>query len=117
MRSISFLSSAFRSSIEAGAKVVLKSVATWLVEGLSRNASRFNEWAENGKFVTSSASSDDKRSGKEGLSDKFGLSQTATVFVKELERQDLQGSMGSIVKESKNPGEPEAEVLDRKSVV
>ena len=109
MRSISFLSSAFRSTIEAGAKVVLKSPATWLVEGLSRNDSRFKEWAENGKFVTSSAHSDDKRSAKEGLSEKFGLSQTATVFVKELERQDLQGSMVSIARDSKN--EPEAEVL------
>ena len=109
MRSISFLSSAFRSIIEAGAKVVLKSPATWLVEGLSRNDSRFKEWAENGKFVTSSAHSDDKRSAKEGLSEKFGLSQTATVFVKELERQDLQGSMVSIARDSKN--EPEAEVL------
>src|SRR3989442_1572015 len=103
------LSSAFRSTIEAGAKVVLKSPATWLVEGLSRNDSRFKEWAENGKFVTSSAHSDDKRSAKEGLSEKFGLSQTATVFVKELERQDLQGSMVSIARDSKN--EPEAEVL------
>ncbi len=109
MRSISFLSSAFRSTIEAGAKVVLKSSAAWLVEGLSRNDSRFKEWTENGKFVTSSARSDDKRFGKEGLSDKFGLSQTATVFVKELERQDLQGSMVSIARDSKN--EPEAEVL------
>jgi len=108
-RSISFLSSAFRSTIEAGAKVVLRSPATWLVEGLSRNDSRFKEWTENGKFVTSSTSSDDRRSGKEGLSDKFGLSQTATVFVKELERQDLQGAMISIKTESRN--EPEAEVL------
>ncbi len=113
-RSISFLSSAFRSTIEAGAKVVLKSPATWLVEGLSRNDSRFKEWAENGKFVMSSARSDDKRSGKEGLSDKFGLSQTATVFVKELERQDLQGSMVSIARDSKN--EPEAEVLLLESI-
>src|SRR5437016_13754186 len=111
MRSLSFLSSAFRSTLHARAKVVLNAPATWLVEGLSRNDSRFKEWAENGKFVTSSAHSDDKRSAKEGLSDKFGLSQTATVFVKELERQDLQGSMGSIVKESKNPGEPEAQGL------
>jgi hypothetical protein len=109
MRSISFLSSAFRSTIEAGAKVVLNSPATWLVDGLSRNDSRFNQWAENGKFVTTSANSDEKRSGKEGLSDKFGLSQTATVFVKELERQDLQGSMASIARDSKS--EPEAEVL------
>ena len=114
MRSISFLSSAFRSTIEAGAKVVLKSPATWLVEGLSRNDSRFKEWTENGKFVTSSARFDDKRSGKEGLSDKFGLSQTATVFVKELERQDLQGSMVSIARDSKN--EPEAEVLLLESI-
>ena len=111
MRTVSFLSSAFRSTIEAGARVVLKSPAIWLVEGLSRSDSRFNEWTENGKFVTPSTVSGDKGSGKEALSDKFGLSQTATVFVKELERQDLQGSMGSIVKESKNPGEPEAEVL------
>src|SRR2546425_1557171 len=107
MRTVSFLSSAFRSTIEAGAKVVLRSPATWLVEGLSRNDSRFKEWTENGKFVTSSTSSDDRRSGKEGLSDKFGLSQTATVFVKELERQDLQGAMISIKTESRN--EPEAE--------
>jgi hypothetical protein len=109
MRSISFLSSAFRSTIEAGAKVVLNSPATWLVDGLSRNDSRFNQWAENGKFVTTAANSDEKRSGKEGLSDKFGLSQTATVFVKELERRDLQGSMASIARDSKS--EPEAEVL------
>ena len=108
-RSISFMSSAFRSTIEAGAKVVLKSPATWLVEGLSRNDSRFKEWAENGRFVTSSAGSDYNRSGREGLSDKFGLSQTATVFVKELERQDLHGSMVSIASDSRN--EPEAEVL------
>jgi hypothetical protein len=111
MRTVSFLSSAFRSTIEAGARVVLKSPATWLVEGLSRSDSRFNEWTENGKFVTPSTVSGDKGSGKEALSDKFGLSQTATVFVKELERQDLQGSMGAIAKESKNPSEPEAEVL------
>jgi len=110
-RTISFLSSAFRSTIEAGARVVLKSPATWLVEGLSHNDSRFNEWAENGKFVKSSAGSDDKKSGNESLSDKFGLSQTATVFVRELERQDLQGSMGSIGKESRNPNEPEAEMF------
>jgi len=111
MRTVSFLSSAFRSTIEAGARVVLKSPATWLVDGLSRTDSRFNEWTENGKFVTPSTFSGDKGSGKEGLSDKFGLSQTATVFVRELERSDLQGSMGSIGRESKNPGEPEAEVL------
>jgi len=109
-RSISFLSSAFRSTIEAGARVVLKSPATWLVEGLSHNDSRFREWTETGKFVTSPAGPDDKKSGSEGLSDKFGLSQTATVFVKELERQDLQGLMGSIAKESK-PNEPEAEMF------
>jgi hypothetical protein len=109
-RSISFLSSAFRSTIEAGARVVLKSPASWLVEGLSHNDSRFREWTENGKFVTSSAGPDDKKSGSEGLSDKFGLSQTATVFVRELERQDLQGLMGSIAKESK-PNEPEAEMF------
>ena len=108
-RAISFLSSAFRSTIDAGAKVVLKSSAPWLVDGLSRNNSRFNEWTERGKFVTISAISADARDGKEGLSDKFGLSQTATVFVKELQRQDLQGSMGSIERDSKN--EPEAEVL------
>src|SRR5437899_9956866 len=111
MRTVSFLSSAFRSTIEAGAKVVLKSPAPWLVEGLSHNDLRFNEWAENGKFVTSSAGSDDKKSGSEGLSDKFGLSQTATVFVRELERQELQGSMGSIAKEAKNPNEAEAEMF------
>jgi len=111
MRTVSFLSSAFRSTIEAGARVVLKSPATWLVEGLSRRDSRFNEWTENGKFVTPSNASNDKGSEKEGLSDKFGLSQTATVFVKELGRLDLQSSMGSLAKESKNPGEPEAEVL------
>ncbi len=111
MRTVSFLSAAFRSTIEAGAKVVLKSPATWLVEGLSRSDSRFNGWTEDGKFVTSSTVPDDKRSGKEGLSDKFGLSQAATVFVKELERQDLQGSMASIARESKNSSEPEAEVL------
>jgi hypothetical protein len=110
-RTISFLSSAFRSTIDAGARVVLKSPASWLVEGLSHNDSRFNEWAENGKFVKSSAGSDDKKSGSEGLSDKFGLSQTATVFVRELGRQELQGSMGSIAKESKNPNEPEAEMF------
>src|SRR5712692_3355262 len=110
MRTVSFLSAAFRSTIEAGAKVVLKSPATWLVEGLSRSDSRFREWTENGKFVTSSAGPDDKKSGSEGLSDKFGLSQTATVFVRELERQDLQGLMGSIAKESK-PNEPEAEMF------
>ena len=109
-RSISFLSSAFRSTIEAGARVVLKSPATWLVEGLSHNDSRFREWTENGKFVTSSAGPDDRKSGSEGLSDKFGLSQTATVFVRELERQDLQGLMGSIAKESK-PNEPDAEMF------
>src|SRR5712692_159588 len=110
MRTVSFLSAAFRSTIEAGAKVVLKSPATWLVEGLSHSDSRFREWTENGKFVTSSAGPDDKKSGSEGLSDKFGLSQTATVFVRELERQDLQGLMGSIAKESK-PNEPEAEMF------
>jgi hypothetical protein len=109
IRSISFLSSAFRSTIEAGAKVVLKSPATWLVEGLSHSDSHFNEWAENGRFVTSSAESETKRSGKEGLYDKFGLSQTATVFVKELERKDLQGSVGPIARDSKS--ELEAEVL------
>ena len=64
MRTISFLSSAFRSTIEAGARVVLKSPATWLVEGLSHNDSRFNEWTENGKFVTPSTPLDDKGSGK-----------------------------------------------------
>jgi hypothetical protein len=111
LRTVSFLSSAFRSIIEAGARVVLESRATWLVEGLSRSDSRFSEWTEKGKFVTSSTFSDDKKSGKEALSDKFGLSQTATVFVKELERQDLQGSIGPIAKESKNLVEPEAEVL------
>src|SRR5207245_2111614 len=110
-RTVSFLSSAFRSTIEAGARVVLESRATWLVEGLTLSDSRFSEWTEKGKFVMSSTVSDDKKSGKEALSDKFGLSQTATVFVKELDRQDLQGSIGSIAKESKNPGETEAEVL------
>jgi len=110
-RTISFLSAAFRSTIEAGAKVVLKSPSSWLLEGLSRSDSRFKEWTENGKFVTSSTVSHDKSSGKEGLSDKFGLSQTATVFVKELERQDLQGLIGSVAKQSKNPSEPEAEVF------
>lgn len=110
-RTISFLSAAFRSTIEAGAKVVLKSPSSWLLEGLSHSDSRFKEWTENGKFVTSSTVSHDKSSGKEGLSDKFGLSQTATVFVKELERQDLQGLIGSVAKESKNPSEPEAEVF------
>jgi hypothetical protein len=110
MRTISFLSSAFRSTIEAGAKVVLKSPAPWLEEGLTRNDSRFNEWTENGKFVTSSSVQTSEGSEKEGLTDRFGLSQTGTVFVKELARRDLQRSLGSIAEKSKTK-EPEAEVF------
>jgi hypothetical protein len=111
VRAIAFLSSALRSTIESGAKVVIQSPATWLVEGLPRNDSRFNQWEENGKFVKSSLDLDNNGSGKEGLSDRFGLTQTATVVVKELERQDLQRSLGSITNGSKTSKEPEAEVL------
>ncbi|HZY46986.1 MAG TPA: hypothetical protein VFE96_04240, partial [Candidatus Bathyarchaeia archaeon] len=110
-RTISFLSAALRSTIEAGARVVLKSPLPWLVDGLSKTDSRFNEWTGNGKFVTHSASALSQGSPREGLSDKFGLGQTATVFVKALERRDLQGLIGSVVKDPKSPSEPEAEVL------
>jgi hypothetical protein len=114
-RTISFLSSAFRSTIEAGAKVVINSPATWLVDGLSRSDSRFKEWTEKGKFVMSSSGLEKSASEKEGLSDRFGLSQTATVFVKQLERQDLQRSLESMTSETKAK-EPEAEVLLLESI-
>jgi hypothetical protein len=110
-RTISFLSSAFRNTIDAGARVVINTPALWLVDGLSRNDSRFSEWEENGKFVTSSPGQDDTSLGKERLSGKFGLSETAVVFVKELERKDLQRSISSIAKETKVSDKPEAEVF------
>src|SRR5690348_4693620 len=109
-RTIAFLTSAFRSTIEAGAKVVLKSPSNWLMDGLSRNESRFNDWTEKGKLVTASSGASNESPEKEGLSDRLGLSQTATVFVKELVQQDLQRTMGSLAEKSKTR-EPEAEVF------
>ena len=110
LRTISFLSSAFRSAIDAGARVAISSPTTWLVEGLSRNDSRFNEWKESGKLVTSSPLQADKSSEKEGLSDRLGLSPAATVLVKELSRQDLRRTLDPI-SESLKTREPEAEIL------
>lgn len=110
LRTISFLSSALRSAIDTGAKVAITSPATWLIEGLSRNDSRFNDWKESGKLVTSSLPQLDKGSEKEGLSDRLGLSPVATVFVKELSRQDLRRSLEPIRESLKAKG-PEAEVL------
>lgn len=110
MRTISFLSSALRSTVEAGAKVVLSSPIPWLVDGLSQSDSRFKEWATNGKFVTSSTDHHQATT-MEGLTDKFGLSQTSTIFVKELERNDLKGSAALVTRSLKGLSEPEAEVL------
>src|SRR5207245_9588532 len=41
----------------------------------------------------------------------FVVVTTVTAVVKGLERQDVQGSMGSMAKESNNPNEPEAEIF------
>lgn len=108
-KTVSFVSSAFRSTIEAGARVILKSPLSWLVEGLSRTDSRFKQWTENGRFVVSSTT--ETKVAKEGLSDKIGLSQTATVFVREIGRADLQGSTRPGVTGLKSPSDREAEVL------
>ncbi len=109
-RTIYFLSSAFRSTIDAGARIVLRSPAPWLVDGLTRNDSRFNDWVENGRFVTSPAGSDRDAPDKEGLTEKFGLGQTTTVTVKELVRSDLQSETGLPAEKPKGP-ESGAEVL------
>jgi hypothetical protein len=109
-RTISFLSSALRSAVDAGARVAISSPATWLIEGLSRNDSHFDEWKESGKLVTSSLIQVGKSAEKEGLSDRLGLSPVATVFVKELSQQDLHRTLGPI-SESLKGKEPEAEVL------
>ena len=110
LRTISFLSSAFRSAIDTGSRIAISSPATWLVEGLSRNDSRFYEWKESGRLVTSSSVNVDKSPEKEGLSDRLGLSSVSTVFVKELSRQDLRRTLNPIG-ESLKARDPEAEIL------
>ena len=109
LRTISFLSSALRSAIDAGARVAIAS-PTWLIEGLSRNDSDFNDWQRSGKLLTSSLLQLHESSEKEGLSARLGLNPVATVFVKEFAQQDLLRTLNPI-SESLKTKEPEAEVL------
>jgi hypothetical protein len=110
LRTLFFLSSAFRSAINSGAKVIISSSATWLLDGLSKSDTQFSEWRRSGKLTTSLEAKTEEGPEKERISERLVLSQAATVSVKELDQQDLQHSLGAFG-ENPRTKEPEAEVL------
>ncbi len=89
-KTLSFLTSSFKSLIAGGARIVVKaSASNPLVQDLIKSDQHFSQWMTNGKLVTYSLESEKNDESKEGISGKLGLGSTSTVYVTELNLGNL----------------------------
>ena len=95
-RAISFLSSTLKGLIDSGARVVISASSNgWLVGNLSQHESHFSEWKENGRIVVSE-NWVGRAFPREGLSDRLSFGPTSTVFVNELNQENLEGTVSPL---------------------
>jgi hypothetical protein len=88
-RAMTFLSNTLKGLIESGARVIVSaSTSSWLLGNLSHNEPHFNEWKQNNRLVISENQSDPVLT-QEGLLERFSLGPISTVYLKELDRQNL----------------------------
>ncbi len=89
-KTLSFLTSSFRSLIGAGARIVVKASAnSLLLQDLIENDQHFNQWMRNGKLVSYSPDKSKNDEDKEGVSGKLRLDPATTVYVTELDLGNL----------------------------
>ncbi len=89
-KTLSFLTSSFRSLIGAGARIVVKASAnSLLLQDLIKNDQHFNQWMRNGKLVSYSPDKSKNDEDKEGVSGKLRLGPATTVYVTELDLGNL----------------------------
>jgi hypothetical protein len=90
-KALSFLVSSLRSLIGTGARIVLKPSGSDSFLGvLAKKDPRLNGWANEGKLAFNSSEAENSKGSWEGISEKFGLGPSPTVYVTELERAALQ---------------------------
>ncbi len=89
-KTLSFLTSSFKSLIGGGARIVVRASAnSLLLQDLITSDQHFGQWMRNGKMVTYSLESEKNDESKEGISGKLGLGPTSTVYVTELDLGNL----------------------------
>jgi hypothetical protein len=89
-RAMSFLSITLKGLVESGARVIVSaSTSSWLLGNLSRNEPHFNEWKQNNRLVISENQSDPVLT-QERLLERLSFGPISTVYLKEIDRQDLQ---------------------------
>ena len=109
-KAVSFLSSTLKGLIDSGAKVIIKaSTTSWLVGGLSRDEPRFSEWKRSGRVIVSENELD-QDSPREGLSERLSLSPISTVYLSELDQENLRGKISPIDGDTVDKGRRHSEL-------
>jgi hypothetical protein len=110
-RAIRFLSSTLKGLIDSGARIIIKTSPTeWLVRDLSSNEPHFSEWRSNGRVVISDKGQE-RNAPREGISQMLGIGPTSTVYISELEQDNLQGKIVSPHDETSERGREESNLF------
>jgi hypothetical protein len=113
-RTISFLTSTLRGLVESGSKIIISPpTSNWLVSSLSQNESRFNEWTKNGRVVVNDTEPETV-SQHEGLSERLSFGPISKIYLKEMDKENLQVSMAPLepVTGEKQSGQSEILLLE-----
>jgi hypothetical protein len=95
-RTISFLSSTLKGLVESGSRIIIRPPASsWLVSSLSQNEPHFNDWKRNGRVVVTETEPETGLQ-REGLSERLSLGPVSKVYLKEIDRENLQSPMAPL---------------------
>ncbi len=108
-RTCSFLSNTTRSMIESGSKVVVRLTNhpgdSWLFETLTRSDPRFSEWVRNGRLVRLAEGD------TSNTAIRVSPGASSTVFIKNLESDDLLNGEPSVEDSTRTKGQMSSEIL------
>ena len=110
-RALAFLSITLRGLVESGARVIVSaSTTSWLLGNLSKSDPHFNEWKQNNKLVIRERDSD-ANAMQEGILERFNFGPISTVYIKEIDRQNLEEKISPLSNGEGNTRQQPAELF------
>jgi hypothetical protein len=110
-RAMAFLSTTLRGLIESGARVIVSaSTSSWLLGNLSKSDPHFDQWKQNNRLVISEKDSDPIPT-QERLLERFSFGPISRVYIKEIDRHNLQDRISPLDKEEGETRQQPAELF------
>lgn len=89
-RAMSFLSTTLKGLVESGTRVIISaSTSSWLLANLSQSEPHFNEWRQSNKLMITEKAGETVPA-QEGILERLSFGPISTVYLKEIDRQNLQ---------------------------